>query len=147
MRTHVAILGAGPAGLTLSLLLARAGIESVVLEVRSREYVEHRVRAGLLEQNTVDLLRDLGVAERLEREGLEHTGVYLRRRGRQHHVAMSALTGRHVTIYGQQETDKALMGARREGGGELRFEVSDVEMRDVGGGAPGVMYPHGGARH
>jgi p-hydroxybenzoate 3-monooxygenase len=147
MRTQVAIVGAGPAGLTLALLLARRGIESIVLEARSRDYVEHRVRAGLLEQNTVDLMRDLGVAERLEREGLEHTGVHLRRRGRQHHVDMSRLTGRHITIYGQQEIVKDLIAAWLHRGGELRFEVADVGVHDVERDAPRVTYTHGGDRH
>src|SRR3954453_8823943 len=144
MRTYVAILGAGPAGLTLSLLLARAGIETVVLEIRSREYVEHRVRAGLLEQNPCDLLRELGVAGRLDREGLEHNGVYLRRRGRRHHVDMSALTGRHITIYGQQEVVKDLIAARRERGGALHFEVADVAVHDIESDAPRVTYTHDG---
>jgi p-hydroxybenzoate 3-monooxygenase len=138
MRTQVVILGAGPAGLTLSLLLAREGIETVVLEVRSREYVEQRVRAGLLEPNTVDVMRDLGVADRLQREGLEHTGVYLRRRGRQHHVDMTALTGRHITIYGQQEVVKDLIAARLERGGALHFEVESVAVHDVETDAPRV---------
>src|SRR3954454_2487210 len=101
MRTQVGIVGAGPAGLTLSLLLARHGIESVVLEARDRAYVEQRVRAGLLEQNTVDVLHGLGVADRLDREGLVHGGIYLRREGRVQHIDMRALTGRHLTIYGQ----------------------------------------------
>src|SRR3954453_6508971 len=97
-RVEVGIVGAGPAGLTLALLLERAGIASVVVEARSREYVEQRVRAGLLEPNTVELLQRVGAAERLEREGLVHDGVYLRREGRTIHVPMSELTGRHLTV-------------------------------------------------
>jgi 2-polyprenyl-6-methoxyphenol hydroxylase-like FAD-dependent oxidoreductase len=104
MRTQVGIVGAGPAGLMLALLLQREGIETVVLEARSREYIEKRVRAGSLEQNTVDLMREIGVDERLNREGLEHTGIYLRHHGRQHRVDMTALTGRRITIYGQLQS-------------------------------------------
>ncbi|MEA2310635.1 MAG: p-hydroxybenzoate 3-monooxygenase [Solirubrobacteraceae bacterium] len=147
VRTHVVIVGAGPAGLTLSFLLAREGIECVVLEARPREYVERRVRAGLLEQNTVDVLRDLGLADRLDSEGLPHTGVYLRRRGRQHHVDMTRLTGRQITIYGQQEVVKDLIAARLERGGALHFEVSDVAVHGVDSGTPRVTYAHGGERH
>jgi p-hydroxybenzoate 3-monooxygenase len=145
MRTQVGIVGAGPAGLTLALLLHREGIESVVLEARSREYVEQRVRAGLLEQNTVDLLHDLGVGERLAREGLEHTGVYIRHQGRTQHVDMSELTGRHITVYGQQEVVKDLIRARLDRGGELHFEVSGVAVHDLDGERPRITYAHEGA--
>jgi p-hydroxybenzoate 3-monooxygenase len=144
MRTQVGIVGAGPAGLTLSLLLAQHGIESVVLEARDREYVEQRVRAGLLEQNTVDVLRALGVADRLEREGLVHDGIYLRREGKMQHIDMAGLTGRHVTIYGQQEVVKDLINARQERGGELLFEVADVAVHDLESDAPRITYTHAG---
>ena len=126
MRTQVGIVGAGPAGLTLAMLLHREGIDCVVLEARDREYVEKRVRAGLLEQNTVDLLHELGVAERLDREGLEHNGIYLRYDGENHYVDMAALTGRHITIYGQQEVVKDLTQALLDRGVPILFEVSDV---------------------
>src|SRR5918911_801542 len=112
MRTQVGIVGAGPAGLMLAQLLHLEGIESVVLEVRSREYVEHRVRAGLLEQGTVDLLVDTGVGERLQREALAHHGIYLQFGGERRRVPMTDLTGRSVFIYGQQEVVKDLIAAR-----------------------------------
>src|SRR3954471_23762866 len=144
METQVGIVGAGPAGLTLALLLHQHGIESVVLEARDREYVEHRVRAGLLEQNTVDLLRRLDVAERLDREGLVHDGIHLRRQGRTQHVPITELTGRHVTIYGQQEVVKDLIDARLERGGELHFEVDGVAVHDLQSDAPRITYTAGG---
>ena len=124
MDTQVGIVGAGPAGLLLAHLLGREGIESVVLEARTREYVEHRVRAGVLEQGTVDVLTETGVADRLQREGMVHRGLELRFGGRGHRIALSELAGgRAITVYGQQEVVKDLIAARLDAGGELRFEA------------------------
>ena len=117
METQVAIVGAGPAGLVLARLLELRGIDSVVLELRSRDYVEGRVRAGVLEQRTVDLLDQAGVAERLHREGMVHEGVELRFGGHGHRIDLSGLTGgRTITVYGQQEVVKDLIAARVESG-------------------------------
>ena len=143
-RTQVGIVGAGPAGLVLSHLLAHAGIESVVLEDRSREYVEHRVRAGVLEQGTVDLLREYGLADRLEREGLVHHGIELRFDRRAHRIALSDLTGgRAITIYGQQELVKDLIAARLAAGGRIDFEVADVRLQDIDTDRPVIRYRTG----
>jgi p-hydroxybenzoate 3-monooxygenase len=128
MRTQVGIIGAGPAGLLLSHLLARAGIDSVVLEARSRDYVERRVRAGVLEHPTVELLREVGLAERLDREGMPHEGISLRFDGGDHRIDFADLVGRGITVYGQQEVVKDLIAARLRDGGDLRFEVSDVTL-------------------
>ena len=144
MRTQVGIVGAGPAGLTLALLLRRAGIDCAVIENRSRAYIEQRVRAGLLEQNTVDLMRELGVAARLEREGLAHRGIYLRHEGRTQYVAITDLTGRGITIYGQQEVVKDLVAAAGERGVPLLFEVADVAVHGLEAG-PSVSFSHAGA--
>jgi p-hydroxybenzoate 3-monooxygenase len=144
VRTQVGIVGAGPAGLTLALMLQRSGIESVVLESRSRAYVEQRVRAGLLEHNTVQLLEDLGVGARLAREGLVHSGVYLRQPGYTQHIDMAELTGRRIVIYGQQELVKDLIAARLQRGGALHFDVSDVAVHDLDSPQPRIAYAQDG---
>lgn len=144
MRTQVGIVGAGPAGLTLAMLLHREGIDCIVLEARDREYVEKRVRAGLLEQNTVDLLHDLGAADRLDSEGLEHNGIYLRYGEENHYVDMATLTGRHITIYGQQEVVKDLTQALLDRGVPILFEVSDVALHDIETDHPRITYEHAG---
>jgi p-hydroxybenzoate 3-monooxygenase len=147
-RTQVGIVGAGPAGLTLGQLLHREGVETVLLEDRSRDYVEHRVRAGVLEQGTVDLLTELGVGERMRREGMVHHGIELRFGGRGHRIALSDLTGgRAITLYGQQEVVKDLIAARLETGEPLLFEVDDVSIHDLEGDRPAIRYRHDGAQH
>jgi len=140
VRTQVAIIGAGPAGLLLSHLLALSGVDSVVLEARSREYVERRVRAGVLEEPTVQLLREVGLGERMDREGLRHTGVSFRFDGADHRVDFAELTGRGITVYGQQEVVKDLIAARLAAGGDVRFEVSDVTLRDLDSDQPKVSF-------
>src|SRR5581483_4442097 len=139
-RTQVAIIGAGPAGLTLGLLLQHAGVGCVILEDRSREHVEQRARAGLLEQNTVDLLHEMGAGERLAREGLTHNGINLRCRGHTQYIAIAELTGRHVTIYGQHEVLKDLVARSLERGVDLRFEVADVALHEIDGDRPYITF-------
>jgi p-hydroxybenzoate 3-monooxygenase len=140
-RTQVAIVGAGPAGLLLARLLACQGVDSVVLERRSREHVERRLRAGVLEQGTADLLRAAGVGERLDRKGLVHHGLYLQFDGERHRIPLSELTeGRAITVYGQHEVVKDLIAARLAGDGDLYFDVDDVRPLDVDGEAPCVRY-------
>ena len=131
MRTQVAIVGAGPAGLLLSHLLHLQGIESVVLERRDRDYVEQRVRAGVLEHGTAEMLREVGVGERLGAEGMVHEGTILRFDHRSHRVDFRELVDRTITVYGQQEVVKDLIARRLADGGDLRFEVEDVSIDDV----------------
>ena len=141
LRTQVCIVGAGPAGLLLSHLLHLEGVESTVVENRSREYVEHRVRAGVLEQGTADLLEASGVGARLKREGLVHHGIELRFDGHGHRIAMTELTGgRAITVYGQQEVVKDLIRQRLADGGDIRFSVSDVRLHDIETSTPGVSF-------
>jgi p-hydroxybenzoate 3-monooxygenase len=140
MRTQVGIIGAGPAGLLLSHLLQLRGIDSVVLEARSREYVQQRVRAGVLEHPTTELLREVGLGERMDAEGLVHAGISLRFDGADHRIAFDELVGRTITVYGQQEVVKDLIAARLRDGGELLFEVSDVAVHDIESDAPWIGF-------
>ena len=147
-KTQVGIIGAGPAGLMLSLLLARHGIDSVLLENRSRDYIEARVRAGLLEQNTVDLLHELGLADRLSREGIEHHGVNLSFNGVRQRVPFADLTGgRCITIYGQQEVVKDLIEARLGQGGTIHFEASATKIDGIDTDAPTIHYEQNDEQH
>ncbi len=140
MRTQVAIIGAGPAGLTLAHLLHREGIESVILEARSREYVEGRVRAGLLEHGTVELLTELGLADRLDREALVHHGIELRFDGTPHRIPLTDLTGRNVYIYGQQEMVKDLIAAWLSKGGRILFDAEATAIEGLKTDKPAVRY-------
>jgi p-hydroxybenzoate 3-monooxygenase len=146
-RTQVAIIGAGPAGLTLGRLLEREGIESVILEARDREYCEARIRAGVLEQGSRDVLIDAGVGERLQREGIVHGGIYLQIDGERRHIPMDELTGRSVTIYGQTEVVKDLIAARITSGAPLVFEAQELRLEDIDGARPTVRYRHDGQEH
>ena len=145
-KTQVAIIGAGPSGLLLSQLLHRNGIDSVVLEQRSREYVEARIRAGLLEQGTVDLLIEAGVGERLQREGLVHDGFEMAFEGRVHRIDLKGLTGQSVTVYGQTEIQRDLDEALLAGGGDVRYDAEDVRVEDFAGARPRVSFTHNGIR-
>jgi p-hydroxybenzoate 3-monooxygenase len=146
LRTQVAIVGAGPAGLVLAHLLHRRGIDSVVLERHSREHVERRIRAGVLEQGTVDLLSDVGLADRLHRERMVHQGLYLLFDHTLHRIALTELAGRELTIYGQHELVKDLVAARLATGRPLHFEVDDVNLAGLGTDAPAVSFTHQGER-
>jgi p-hydroxybenzoate 3-monooxygenase len=143
MRTQVGIVGAGPAGLLLSHLLHLEGVESVVLESRSREEIEATIRAGVLEQGTVDLLVDSGVGGRMQREGFVHQGIYLRFGGRTHRIDFTELTGgRSITVYAQHEVIKDLVKARLEADGQILFEVKNASLYDFDTAAPTIRFHH-----
>jgi p-hydroxybenzoate 3-monooxygenase len=148
MQTQVAIVGAGPAGLMLSHLLHLHGIHSVIVELRSRQYCEERIRAGVLEQGTVDVLRQSGVADRLEREGLVHHGIELGFHRQRYRIPMSELTsGKCVTVYGQHEVVKDLIAKRIEDGGDVRFDCANVSIQNLEGPVPSVQFEQAGEEH
>jgi p-hydroxybenzoate 3-monooxygenase len=147
MRTQVGIVGAGPAGLALAQILRAQGIDSVVLEARSREYVEHRIRAGVLEQPTVDLLTEVGAGERMHREGIMHRGVELRFAGERHRIALSDLAGgAGIVIYGQTEVVKDLIRLRLAAGAALVFEAGDVRLAGIDTDRPTISFTSDGRR-
>jgi p-hydroxybenzoate 3-monooxygenase len=143
VKTQVAIVGAGPAGLLLSHLLHLGGVDSVVLESRSRQEIEATIRAGVLEQGTVDLLAQSGVGERMKREGFVHEGIVLRFGGASHRIALTELTGRAITVYAQHEVIKDLVAARLAAGGRLLFGVKDAALYDLDTRTPKVRLYHG----
>lgn len=144
MRTQVGIVGAGPAGLMLSHLLHLAGIESIVIENRSRDYCEARIRAGLIEQWVIDLLIDSGVGERLKKEGMFHDGIFLCFDRALHHLDFPKLVGKRVAIYGQQEIVKDLIARRLADGGQIYFEVEDTSVHDIRSDNPKIRFRHNG---
>ncbi len=144
MRTRVAIVGAGPAGLLLSHLLHLQGVESVVVDTRTREDIEQTVRAGVLEQPTVDLLVESGVGDRLKAEGQEHSGIHLQFAGERRRIDLQGLTGRSVTVYAQHEVLKDLIAARLASGGDVRFGVTDVVVEGIEGDAPRLRFTEDG---
>jgi p-hydroxybenzoate 3-monooxygenase len=147
MRTQVAIVGSGPAGLLLGQLLAGIGVETVILERSTREHVLGRIRAGVLEQGTVELLEQAGVADRLHREGLRHDGISLAFDGRLHRIDLAALSGRHVTVYGQTEVTHDLMDRRAAQGLVTVYEAANVVLHGFDGENPSVTYEKDGRTH
>jgi p-hydroxybenzoate 3-monooxygenase len=140
MRTQVAIVGAGPAGLLLSHLLAADGVESIVVESRSQDYVLARIRAGILEQSSVDLLTEVGLAQRLAAEGLAHRGIYLHWPGQRFHVDFVDLVGRSVWVYGQTELTKDLVAARELAGQSMYYAVRETAVHDIDTERPAVSF-------
>jgi p-hydroxybenzoate 3-monooxygenase len=141
MRTQVGIVGAGPAGLVLAHLLHQAGIESIIVENCTRDYVEGRIRAGVLEQGTVDVINSAGLGARMQREGLIHNGIEIRFHGNGHRIDFPSLTGgKCITVYGQHEVVKDLIQARLEHGGTITFEASKVSIHDLESDHPKIRY-------
>ncbi|HVW10569.1 MAG TPA: 4-hydroxybenzoate 3-monooxygenase [Bryobacteraceae bacterium] len=147
IRTQVGIVGAGPAGLLLAHLLHLEGIESVVIENRSQRHVIERVRAGVLEQGTVDLLHEAGVGCRLAKEGMRHEGIYLAFGGVRHRIDFASLTGRAIAVYGQNEVVTDLIHARQATGQPLFFEAADVAIHDFDSASPRITFKHAGGAH
>ncbi len=147
MRTQVAIIGAGPSGLLLGQLLARAGVDNVILERHAPEYVLGRIRAGVLEQGAVETLEAANVAGRLHREGLVHHGIEIAAHGQRHRIDFKALVGKSVVVYGQTEVTRDLMDARRAAGAKTVYEAEDVSLHGFDGNSPIVRYRHGGRMH
>ena len=144
MRTQVGIVGAGPAGLLLSHLLHRHGIESIVVEARSREYVENRIRAGVLEQPVEQLLMESGVGDRMRAEGMVHEGVLLRNNGQDHRIDFRALTGKHVMVYSQHKVVQDLIAARIAAHGQIVFGAAGVAVHDLETTAPRITFTQDG---
>jgi p-hydroxybenzoate 3-monooxygenase len=144
MRTQVGIVGAGPAGLMLSHLLHRAGIDSVVVENRSRDYVEARRRGGVIENWAADLFAETGVGARMRREGLVHEGIEIALHGERRRIDFKRLTGRGITVYGQHEVAKDLIAARLAAGGKIEFEAEETSVHDFDGKAPKIRYKKSG---
>ena len=147
MRTQVGIVGAGPAGLLLSHLLHLQGIESIVLEARSREYVENRIRAGVLEYSTEQLLTDTGIGERMRREGMLHPGVVMRFDRADHRIDFADLVGKHVMVYSQHKVVQDLIAARVAAGGQIEFDAEDVNVQDFHTERPRIRYRRDGTTH
>ena len=144
MRTQVGIVGAGPAGLMLSHLLAREGIDSVIIEDQSRAHVESRIRAGVIENWAADLLAETGVGARMQREGLVHEGIAIALNGERRRIDFKRLTGRGIMVYGQHEIIKDMIEARLAAGGQIEFEITAASVHNFDGRAPKIRYKRGG---
>lgn len=140
MRTQVAIIGAGPAGMLLSHLLAADRVESVSIDSRTEDHILARIRAGILEHSSVELLRAVGLGDRLGHKGIEHRGIYLQTPSERHHLDFVDLAGRSVWVYGQTEVQKDLVGARHAGGQQIIYEAEAVQVHDITSGQPYVTF-------